>query len=91
MEPVAKGGGMPTTQTLVEPTQNDLRKWFKEVCYGDKCDVVTNEGETCTQLIKVSPTMVKWRVSGFTNNETELCSTIHFMEFLETWNDFTVH
>ncbi len=82
---------MPTTQTLVEPTQNDLTNWFKKVRYGDKCDVVTNEGETYTELTKVSPTMVKWKVAGFTNNDTELSSTIHFMELLQTWNDFAVH
>ena len=82
---------MPTPQTLVEPTQHDLMVWFKMARNGDQCHVVTESGEPYTHLTRLSPTMVRWKVSGFTHKDTELSSTIHFMELLQTWNDFNVH
>ena len=81
---------MPASQTLVEPTQHDLMAWFNMANYGAQCDVVTQEGQTYTHLTKLTPTMVKWQVSGFTNNDTVISSSIHFMELLQTWNDFGV-
>ena len=82
---------MSASATLVEPTQNDLMAWFKTARNGDKCHVVTQQGETYTHLTKLSPTMVKWQISGFTGQDTELSSTIHVVELLQTWNDFGVH
>ena len=82
---------MPTPQTLVEPTQHDLMAWFKRARNGDQCHVVTESGEPYTHLTRLSPTMVRWKVSGFTHKDTELSSTIHFQELLQTWNDFNVH
>ena len=82
---------MPASQTLVEPTQHDLMVWFKMARNGDQCHVVTESGEPYTHLTRLSPTMVRWKVSGFTHKDTELSSTIHFQELLQTWNDFNVH
>lgn len=82
---------MPKLKTLVEPSKEDLANWFKAANSSDQCHVVTEEGQSYTHLTKLSPTMVKWKVSGFTADDTELSSNIHFVELLETWNDFAVH
>ena len=81
---------MPSPTTLVEPTRHDLMTWFTTARLGDKCHVVTQDGRTYTRLTKLSPTQVKWQVTGFTGQDTELSSTMHFMALLQTWNDFGV-
>ncbi len=82
---------MPTFQKVVEPTQKDLFKWFKNASTGDQCQVVTQEGQTYTHLTKLTPTMVKWKVTGFTGQDIDLGKTIRFKQLLETWNDFALH
>ncbi len=82
---------MPTSQKIVEPTKSDLIKWFKSARTGDQCHVVTQEGQAYTHLTKLTPTMVKWQVTGFTGQDIDLGRTIHFRALLETWNDFAVH
>ncbi len=82
---------MSTSQKIVEPTKNDLFLWFQNARTGDQCHVVTREGQTYTHLIKISPSMVKWQITGFTGQDIDLGRTIHFRELLETWNDFAVH
>ncbi len=73
---------------LVEPSKKDLVTWFKKAPYGNQCQVVTQQGQTYTHLTKISPSMVKWQVSGFTNRDSEQSKTIRFAELLESWNDF---
>ncbi len=63
---------MPAPQTLVEPTQHDLMIWFKMARNGDQCHVVTESGEPYTHLTRLRPTMVRWKMSGFTHKDTEL-------------------
>lgn len=75
-------------QKLVEPGKSDLVRWFKKARYGDQCQVVTQQEQTYTRLTKVSPSMVKWQVSGFTNRDSERSRTVRFAELLESWNDF---
>ena len=82
---------MSTSQKVVEPTKNDLIKWFQSARTGDQCHVVTREGQAYTHLTKISPSMVKWQITGFTGQDIDLGRTIHFRELLETWNDFAVH
>jgi hypothetical protein len=81
---------MPSPATLVEPSRHDLMNWFTTASSGGKCHVVTQDGQTYTHLTKLSPTQVKWQVSGFTGQDTELSSTMHFMALLQTWKDFAV-
>lgn len=75
-------------QKLVEPGKDDLVRWFKEARYGDQCEVVAQDGQTYTFLTKVSPSMVRWQVSGFTNRDSEQSKTVRFSELLASWNDF---
>ena len=75
-------------QKLVEPGKDNLARWFKKARYRDQCQVVTQRGQTYTFLTKVSPSMVKWQVSGFTNRDSEQSKTVRFSELLENWSDF---
>ncbi len=81
---------MSASATLVEPSRHDLMTWFTTARPGDKCHVVMQDGQTYTHLTKLSPTQVKWQVSGFTGQDTELSSTMHFMALLQTWKDFAL-
>lgn len=82
------GDGSSMVLKFVEPLKNELVTWFKKARYGDQCQVVTQRGQTYTHLTKVSPGMVKWEVSGFTNRDRELSKTIWFSELLASWDDF---
>ncbi len=82
---------MPTLKKLVGPSKDELARWFNTAHSGDQCRVMTEEGEIYTHLTKLSPSIVKWQVSGFTDKDTQLSSTMRFAELLETWNDFAVH
>jgi hypothetical protein len=73
---------------IVKNRRDDIVIWFKKARYGDQCQVVTQGGQTYTYLTKISPGMVKWQVSGFTNRDSEQSKTIRFSELLESWNDF---
>lgn len=79
---------MPKIDRLIEPTTEDLIKWFKEAHGGDQCQVVTEQGQPYTFLTKSSPTMVKWMVSGFKGQEKGIINTVRFEDLLNTWHDF---
>jgi hypothetical protein len=74
-------------QKLVEPLEKDLVVWFKKARYGDQCQIVTRRGFTYTRLTKVSPGMVRWQVSGFTNRNRELSKTVRLAELLMNCDD----
>lgn len=74
-------------QKLVEPLEQDLMVWFKKACYGDQCQMVTRLGYTYTRLTKLSPNVVKWQASRFTNRNRELNKTFRFTELLTNCDD----
>ena len=90
MKVAAKGKDMPASEKPVEPTHNDLITWFESARTGDQCGVVTEDGETYIHLTKFSSTMVKWQLSGFTGQDSDLTSAIEFVELLQAWNDIAV-
>ena len=79
---------MPSCKKLIEPGKDDLTNWFKKARHGDQCQVVTVEGEVYTHLTKLSPTMVKWKVSGFSGQDVDLSDNLRFSELVQTWSDF---
>jgi hypothetical protein len=79
---------MPRIDKLIEPTKEELIKWFRKAYGGDQCQVVNKQGQPYTHLIKVSPTMVKWKVSGFKGQDKTIVNTIRFKDLLQTWHDF---
>ena len=82
---------MPSLKKLVEPQKDDLIRWFKKAQTNDQCHVVAESGQAYTRLIKISPTMVKWQITGFTGQDIDLSNTLRFAELLQTWNDFAIH
>ncbi len=82
---------MPSLKKLVEPQKDDLIRWFKKAQTNDQCHVVAESGQAYTHLIKISPTMVKWQITGFTGQDIDLSNTLRFTELLQTWNDFAIH
>jgi hypothetical protein len=79
---------MPKLDKFIEPAIDKLTKWFIEAHGGDQCQVLTKQGQLYAHLIKVSPVMVKWKVSGFKGQDTTIVNTVRFEDLLETWNDF---
>lgn len=78
---------MSVCTKLSEPNIDDLTVWFKNAKHGDQCKVVTMQGELYTQLIKLSPFMVEWKVAGLTANDIDLSSKIRFSELAEIWGE----
>ena len=81
---------MPACAKLIEPSRDDLTRWFKKARHGDQCQVVTVQGAIYTQLTKLSPSMVKWQVSGFAGQDIDLSNTMRFKELAETWDDIAM-
>lgn len=75
---------MPKFDKLIEPTKEELIEWFKKAHGWDQCQVVNRQGQPYTHLIKVSPIMVKWKVSGFKGQDTTIVDTVRFEDLIET-------
>jgi hypothetical protein len=81
---------MPACTKLIEPGRDDLTRWFKKARHGDQCQVVTVQGEIYTHLTKLSPSRVKWKVSGFTGQDIDLSNSMRFTELAETWDEIAM-
>lgn len=81
---------MPACTKLIEPSRDDLSRWFKKARHGDQCQVVTVQGEIYTHLTKISPARVKWKVSGFTGQDIDLSNSMRFTELAATWDELAM-
>ena len=81
---------MPACAKLMEPSRDDLTRWFKKARHGDRCQVVTKQGTVYTQLTKLSPSRVKWQVSGFNGHDIDLSNSMPFSELAATWDEIAI-
>ena len=76
---------MSTVSTLVDPTREELFRWFSKARVRDKCHVITQDRRPSMYLTKKDSVTVQWEVPNATNQVRGVGQTVHFRDLIRSW------